>query len=104
MAQKAATATATPTTFSTFVWQGKDKKGAKAKGEIKGLSTTLVRAELRRQGINATRVKKKSKDLFNRKKKITAKDIAVFSRQISTMMNSGVPLVQSFEIIGRGHD
>lgn len=65
----------------------------------------LVRAELRRQGINPLKVKKKPKSLFgSKKKKIASKDIAVFSRQLATMMSSGVPLVQSFEIIGRGHD
>ena len=88
-----------------FVWEGTDKKGARTKGELKGMSVALVKAELRRQGINPLKVKKKPKPLFGgSKKKITAKDIAVFSRQMATMMSSGVPLVQSFEIIGRGHD
>lgn len=88
-----------------FVWEGTDRKGARTKGEVKGVSIALVRAELRRQGINPLKVKKKPKSLFgSAKKKITPKDIAVFSRQLATMMSSGVPLVQSFEIIGRGHD
>lgn len=88
-----------------FVWEGTDKKGSRAKGEVKGVSVTLVKAELRRQGINPLKVKKKPKPLFGgASKKITPKDIAVFSRQMATMMSSGVPLVQSFEIIGRGHD
>jgi len=88
-----------------FVWEGTDRKGARTKGEVKGSSVALVRAELRRQGINPLKVKKKPKSLFgSKKKKITPKDIAVFSRQLATMMSSGVPLVQSFEIIGRGHD
>src|SRR3569623_719423 len=87
------------------MWEGTDKKGARAKGEIKGMSVALVRADLRRQGINPLKVKKKPKSLFGRaNKKVSAKDIAVFSRQLATMMSSGVPLVQSFEIIGRGHD
>jgi len=66
----------------------------------------MVKAELRRQGINPIKVKKKPKALFGgaKTKKIIPKDIAVFSRQMATMMSSGVPLVQSFEIIGRGHD
>lgn len=88
-----------------FIWEGTDKKGARTKGEIKGMSVALVRADLRRQGINPLKVKKKPKSLFGRaNKKVTAKDIAVFSRQLATMMSSGVPLVQSFDIIGRGHD
>lgn len=88
-----------------FVWEGTDKKGSRTKGEVKGVSVTLVKAELRRQGINPLKVKKKPKPLFGgASKKITPKDIAVFSRQMATMMSSGVPLVQSFEIIGRGHD
>ena len=88
-----------------YVWEGTDKKGSRTKGETKGVSLTMVKAELRRQGINPLKVKKKPKALFGSKtQKITPKDIAVFSRQMATMMSSGVPLVQSFEIIGRGHD
>ncbi len=88
-----------------FIWEGTDKKGARTKGETKGSSISLVRAELRRQGINPLKVKKKPKSLFGKStKKIVPRDIAVFSRQMATMMSSGVPLVQSFEIIGRGHD
>jgi type IV pilus assembly protein PilC len=88
-----------------YVWEGTDKKGSRTKGETKGVSLTMVKAELRRQGINPIKVKKKPKSLFGAKtKKITPKDIAVFSRQMATMMSSGVPLVQSFDIIGRGHD
>ena len=88
-----------------YLWEGTDKKGSRTKGETKGVSIALVKAELRRQGINPLKVKKKPKSLFGRKtKKIIPKDIAVFSRQMATMMSSGVPLVQSFEIIGRGHD
>ncbi len=91
---------------ATFIWEGTDRKGARTKGEIRGPSPALVKAELRRQGINPLKVKKKPKPLFGgaAKKKIVAKDIAVFSRQMATMMSSGVPLVQSFEIIGRGHE
>lgn len=88
-----------------YVWEGTDKKGARTKGETKGVSIALVKAELRRQGINPLKVKKKPKSLFGKAtKKIAPKDIAIFSRQMATMMSSGVPLVQSFEIIGRGHD
>lgn len=88
-----------------FVWEGTDKYGKKVKGEMSGTSDALIKAMLRRQGINPSRVKKKPKALFGGgKKKITAKDIAIFSRQMATMMSSGVPLVQSFEIVGRGHE
>ncbi len=99
MAEKAAS-------LNTFVWEGTDKRGNRAKGEIRGNSPTLVKAELRRQGISPLKVKKKPKPLFGgaKKKKITPKDIAVFSRQMATMMSSGVPLVQAFEIVGRGHE
>jgi type IV pilus assembly protein PilC len=89
-----------------FVWEGMDKAGKRLKGEMSGQGDALVKAMLRRQGINPIRVRKKPKPLFGASggKKITAKDIAVFSRQMSTMMSAGVPLVQSFEIVGRGHD
>ncbi|MDX1528860.1 MAG: type II secretion system F family protein, partial [Gammaproteobacteria bacterium] len=87
-----------------FVWEGTDKRGKKVKGEMSGQSDAIVKATLRRQGINVGKVKKKPKPLFGLKKKITAKDIAVFSRQMATMMSAGVPLVQSFEIVGRGHE
>ena len=87
-----------------FAWEGMDKKGNKVKGETNAANISLVRAELRRQGINASKVKQKAQPLFSRKKKIIPKDIAIFSRQLATMMSSGVPLVQSFDIVGRGHE
>lgn len=87
-----------------FSWEGTDKKGNKVKGETNAANISLVRAELRRQGINASKVKQKASPLFSRKKKIIPKDIAIFSRQLATMMSSGVPLVQSFDIVGRGHE
>ncbi len=88
-----------------FVWEGRDRQGKTVKGEMSGQSDAVVKATLRRQGINPLRVKKKPKPLFGGGgKKITPKDIAVFSRQMATMMASGVPLVQSFEIVGRGHE
>ena len=92
-------------TQDDYVWEGTDKKGSRLKGESIGSSPALVKAELRRQGINPLKVRKKPKPLFGkRKQKITAKDISIFSRQMSTMMSAGVPLVQSFDIIGRGHE
>jgi len=88
-----------------FVWEGTDKSGKRIKGEMSGASDSLVKATLRRQGINPLKVRKKPKSLFGGgRKRVTTKDIAVFSRQLATMMSSGVPLVQSFEIVGRGHE
>ncbi|MFQ5470503.1 MAG: type II secretion system F family protein [Gammaproteobacteria bacterium] len=92
--------------LDTFVWEGTDKRGVKTNGETQSMSMAMAKAMLRKQGINPTKVKKKAAPLFggSKKKKITAKDIAIFSRQMATMMASGVPLVQAFDIIGRGHE
>ncbi len=88
-----------------FAWEGMDRNGKRVKGEMSGQSDALVKAQLRRQGVNPLKVRKKPKPLFGSSgKKITTKDITVFSRQLATMMSSGVPLVQSFEIVGRGHE
>ena len=87
-----------------FVWEGVDRHGKRVKGEMSGKSDVLIKATLRRQGVNPLKVKKKPKSLFSSGGKITTKDITVFSRQLATMMSSGVPLVQSFEIVGRGHE
>jgi type IV pilus assembly protein PilC len=88
-----------------FVWEGTDKSGKKVKGEMSGQSDALVKAMLRRQGVNPLKVRKKPKPLFGGGKgKVKSKDITVFSRQLATMMSSGVPLVQAFEIVGRGHE
>ena len=92
---------ATEAIQTTYVWQGTDKNGNKTKGEIQGSSQALVKAQLRKQGVAPTKVKRKPKDLFGpRKQKIKPSDIAVFTRQLATMMKSGIPLVQSFEIVG----
>ncbi len=88
----------------TFVWEGKNAKGQKTEGETVGKSIALVKADLRRQGINPTKVKKKAKPMFGGSTKITPSEISIFARQLATMMDSGVPLVQSFEIIGKGHE
>lgn len=89
----------------TFLWQGTDRRGNKSRGEIEGFSLALVKAQLRKQGINPTKVKKKPKPLFGGgKKKITPLDIAFFTRQLATMIKSGVPLVQAFEIVADGLD
>ncbi|KAF1708594.1 type II secretion system F family protein [Pseudoxanthomonas sacheonensis] len=88
----------------TFVWEGNDKRGVKMKGEQQSKNVNFLRAELRRQGITPTVVKPKSKPLFGSAgKPVTPKEIAFFSRQMATMMKSGVPIVQSLEIIGSGH-
>jgi len=87
-----------------FTYEGTDRKGKKVKGEIFAFNDTLVKSELRKQGINPLKVKKKPKPLFGGNTKITPADIAIFSRQMATMMKSGVPLVQSFDIIGLGHE
>ncbi|SEP60760.1 type IV pilus assembly protein PilC [Ectothiorhodospira magna] len=90
--------------MTVFVWEGVDKKGVRIKGETSAINESLAKAELRRQGINPLKVRKKPKPLFGARKRITPKDIAIFLRQMATMMSAGVPLVQSFEIIGRGHE
>ncbi len=91
-------------TITTFVWEGIDKSGKRTKGEVNSTNTALAKATLRKQGINPLNIKKKPKPLFGGStgKKISPKDIAIFARQLATMMSSGVPLVQSFEIIAEG--
>jgi type IV pilus assembly protein PilC len=92
---------ATEAAHNIYIWQGTDKSGNKTKGEIQSASQALAKAQLRKQGIMPAKVKRKPKDLFGPKKqKITPGDIAVFTRQLATMMKSGIPLVQSFEIVG----
>src|SRR5690606_12888749 len=87
-----------------FVWEGTDKRGVKMKGEQPAKNANLLRAELRRQGITPKVVKAKPKPLFGAAGKvISPKDIAFFSRQMATMMKSGVPIVSALEIIGSGH-
>jgi len=91
--------------LTLFVWEGTDKAGGRIKAEISSRTEIAARAELRRQGIKVIKIKKKPKPLFSgRKKKITSKDICVFSRQLATMLSAGVPLVQAFDIVGRGHE
>ena len=88
-----------------FTWTGTDKRGVKVKGQSRGNNPALIKADLRKQGIKPIAVRKKS-TLFKAtaKKKIIPKDLAIFFRQLATMMSAGVPLVQAFEIIGRGHE
>jgi type IV pilus assembly protein PilC len=90
--------------LTTFLWEGVDKKGKKVHGETSAASVAFVNATLRRQGINPVKVRKKGKSLFTLKKKITPKDVAIFTRQLATMITAGIPIVQAFEIVGRGHE
>jgi type IV pilus assembly protein PilC len=86
-----------------FTWEGKDKKGNKIRGKILAVNEQAARADLRRQNIVATRIRKQ-RQLFGGGGKVSAADIAIFSRQLSTMLASGIPLVQAFEIVGVGHE
>ncbi|MFT7228623.1 MAG: type IV pilus assembly protein PilC [Methylophilaceae bacterium] len=86
---------------NTYVWEGKDKKGKIVKGEMRANGESFVKVSLRRQGINAAKVKKQS--AFRSKGKVSDKDVALFTRQLATMMKSGVPLLQAFDIVGKGH-
>lgn len=84
---------------SIFHWQGKDKNGKIVRGEMRAGSETVVQSTLRRQGIRVTKVKKQA---FARGKSVGEKDVALFTRQLATMMRAGVPLLQSFDIVGKG--
>jgi len=88
-----------------FTWSGTDKTGRATKGEIQAASQAMAKAQLRRQGIKTKSVRKKPKPLFGGQgKAIKAADIAIFTRQLATMLKAGVPLVQSFEIVADGAD
>lgn len=85
---------------SAYLWEGKNKDGKFVRGEIRAASESVVQSILRRQGISSAKVKKVR---FRSGGKVTEKDIALFTRQLATMMKSGVPLLQAFDIVGRGH-
>ncbi len=87
-----------------FLWEGTDRKGKKVKGKSMAADEAAVRADLRRQGVVPKRIRKQSKGLFAGGGKITTTDIAIFSRQLATMLGAGIPLVQAFEIVGAGHE
>ena len=90
-----------------FQWEGQDRKGKRVKGELRAPSLALAKAELRRQGIVPMRIRKKAQPLFGggkKKGKVTAKDVALFTRQLATMVGAGVPLVSAFDIMARGSD
>ena len=91
-------------TTTIFLWEGLNKRGARVKGETSADSEIAARAELRRNGVNVLKIRKKPKSLFSTKKKIKPVDVAYFLRQMTTMLSSGVPLVQAFDIVGRGHE
>lgn len=94
-----------PKKSTFFIYEGTNRAGTKIKGEIPGINAAFVRAELRRQGITAKKVRKKPTPLpflGNGKKKIKPMDIAIFTRQLATMVKAGVPLVESFGIVGEG--
>ncbi len=102
-AVKSAPVARNPNPLQPFVWEGLDKRGTKMKGESLAKNANLLKAELRKQGITPSVVKAKPKPLFGKAgKTISARDIAIFSRQLATMMQSGVPMVTSFEIIAGG--
>src|SRR6186713_965537 len=86
-----------------FVWEGTDKKGKRIKGKMLAVSEAAVKADLRRQGVLAKKVRKEVQ-LFKSGKKINSEDIALFARQLATMLQAGIPMVQCFDIIGNGHD
>ncbi|SFF60843.1 type II secretion system protein F (GspF) [Fontimonas thermophila] len=89
---------------AVYKWEGTDRKGNRVKGETQGPSEHYIKLQLRRQGINPIVVRKQSALFGKRKKRIESGDIAIFMRQMATMMSAGVPLVQSLEIVGRGHE
>jgi type IV pilus assembly protein PilC len=92
--------------LDVFTWQGVNRKGKKISGELSANNMIELKAQLRKQGITPSKVKKKAKPLFGMggDKAITPADIAVISRQIATMLGAGVPLVQTIEMIGKGHN
>ena len=94
-------ATATKIKEINFFWEGTDKKGKIVKGEMKAQGESFVNATLRRQGIKVNKIKKQS--VFSTKGKVSEKDVTLFTRQLATMMKAGVPLLQAFDIVGKGH-
>jgi type IV pilus assembly protein PilC len=87
-----------------FQWEGTDRHGKRIKGKSMAANEAAVRADLRRQGVVPQRIRKERKGLFSGGGKITPGDIAIFSRQLATMLGAGIPLVQAFEIVGTGHE
>ena len=102
MATQAAKKTKADKTYE-FAWTGTDRRGKKVKGRLRAANDAIVRADLRKQGVTPVKVQKLITFSFG-KPKITTGDIAIFSRQLATMMKAGVPLVQSLDIVGKGHN
>jgi len=88
----------------TFIWSGVDRTGRSSKGEVNAPSVAIAKAQLRRQGINAKRLRKKTQPLLSMGKAIDARDIAVFTRQLATMTRAGVPMVQAIDIVMDGSE
>ena len=84
----------------TFLWEGVDRNNRQVRGESKAASETVVTTNLRRQGIRITKIRRQT---FRGGRKVNEKDITFFTRQLATMLKAGVPLLQSFEIVARGH-
>lgn len=89
---------------SMYTWEGVNRQGKPVKGETEGSSDAQVKSNLRKQGINPKKVRKKPKPLFEMKQKITPKDVAVFTRQLATMLQAGLPIVQAFDLVGKSHE
>jgi type IV pilus assembly protein PilC len=100
MATRAIPAAREKSREALFLWEGRDKLGRTVKGEMRAGGESVVAATLRRRGVMQPKIKKAT---FSRGKRISGKDIAIFTRQLATMMKAGVPLMQSFDIVGRGH-
>jgi type IV pilus assembly protein PilC len=90
--------------LGTFVWEGVDKKGRRLRGETQAISVAYVNASLRRQGINPLKVRRQRRTLMAGGRRVNAHDIAIFTRQLSTMIAAGVPIVQAFDVIAKSHD
>ena len=95
-----ATAKSTNSNDAVFEWEGKDRNGKQVRGEIRAAGENQVKASLRRQGVTPTKIKKRR---MRSGKSIKPKDLAIFTRQLATMMKAGVPLLQAFDIVGRGN-
>src|SRR3989441_4241289 len=85
---------------SLFVWEGTDRNNKPMRGESRGVSETVVTTNLRRQGIRITKIKRQT---FRGGRRISDKDVTFFTRQLATMLKAGVPLLQAFDIVARGH-
>ena len=94
----------TATVSTPFIWEGTERKVNRVKGKSMATTEAAVRADLRRQGVVPSRIRKQRASAFSAKSKITTGDIAIFSRQLATMLAAGIPLVQAFEIVGNGHE